>query len=384
MTDRIDLDCNAAAPLLPEAREALLEWLDCANPSSVHADGRRARAAIEAARAAITGAIGAPGAEVVFTSGATEAANLVLTPNYLMGRSPLRYERLLVADTEHACVRDGGRFAPEAVERLPVDRNGRVRRDALAEALARSGDPAIVAIMLANNESGVVQDIAALAAIVHRHGGILVCDAVQALGRIPIDMEALSADFLLLSSRKIGGAYGAGALVARGPMLMPEPILRGGGQERGHRSGTENVAAIASLGAAVASVREGAQMDRLRRLRDRFEREAVRVAPSITIHAVGAERLPNTTLFSFAELKAETAQIAFDLDGIAVSNGSACSSGKVGASHVLTAMGIDAPGAVRISLSRATTDEHIDRALATLRRLGERDAAKLELLPKAA
>ena len=383
MTDRIDLDCNATAPLLPEARAALLEWIDGANASSVHSMGRAARNAVERARVSIAQAIGGGNAEVVFTSGATEAANLALTPNYRMGRSPIRYERMLVADTEHACVRDGGRFTDDAITRLPVDPSGLLDFDALEAALTADERPALVAVMLANNESGVLQDVRAIADLVHRHGGILVCDAVQALGRVPIDLEALGADFLILSSHKIGAAFGAGALVARGPMLMPEPLLRGGGQERGHRSGTENVGAIASFAAAADAVADCNGMKRVRALRDRLEREALRVAPTITVHATDAERLPNTSLLSFSELKAETAQIAFDLDGIAVSNGSACSSGKVGASHVLTAMGIDAPGAVRISLSRQTTNAEIDRALTTLARLGERDAAKLNL-PKAA
>ena len=383
MQTLIDLDCNATAPLLPEARAAMLAWIDGGNASSVHGRGREARTAIEQARKHIAAAVGMDGAEVVFTSGATEAANLALTLNYWMGRSAIAYPRLLVADTDHACTREGGRFAPDSVQRLPVDDHGRLRLDALECALAEAAERAIVAVALANNESGVITDVAAVSEIAHRHGAIVVCDAVQALGRIPIDLDALGADFLLLSSHKIGGAFGAGALVARGPMLMPEPIAVGGGQERGHRAGTENVAAIASFGAAAEAVANCGGMDRVRALRDRFEREAIRVAPTITIHGTDVVRLPNTCFFSFAALKAETAQIAFDLDGIAVSNGSACSSGKVGESHVLRAMGIDAPGAVRVSLSRSTTGADIDGALATLNRLGERDAAKIDL-PKAA
>ena len=379
MPKLLDLDCNATAPLLPEAREAMLAWIDGGNASSVHAKGREARNAVERARRSVAEAIGAEGAEVVVTSGATEAANLALTPNYRMGRSAIRYSRLLVADTDHACTREGGRFATDAVHRLSVDRNGRLLLDALDGELAGLTERAVVAVALANNETGVVENVAAISEIAHRHGAIVVCDAVQALGRIPVDFTELGADFLILSSHKIGGAFGAGALVARGPMLMPEPITIGGGQERGFRAGTENVGAIASFGAAAKAVADCNGMDRVRMLRDRFEREALAVAPTIAIHGTGAERLPNTSLFSFATLKAETAQIAFDLDGIAVSNGSACSSGKVGESHVLRAMGVDAPGAVRVSLSRDTTDADIDRALATLGRLGQRDAAKTDL-----
>ena len=379
---RAYLDCNATTPVCEAAREAWTRWsMVPANPSSTHAAGRAASAAIEDARAVLLEAVGAPNGAVTFTSGATEAANLVLTPHMMMGRTALPHDRLLVGSTEHACMLAGGRFPADAVERLPVDANGIIRADALRAALERGGR-SMVAVQVANNETGVVQDVAALAAITHGAGGTFVCDAVQALDRVPIDMEALGADFLIASSHKVGGPAGAGALIARGPMLAPAPLLLGGGQEGGHRAGTENVAAIAGFAAAVRARRGLDAADAIQARRDRFEAEAMRLAPTITLHGAGTKRLPNTSAFSFAAVPAETAAIAFDLDGIAVSAGSACASGTA-RSHVLAAMGAG-EGAVRVSLGPDTTDAEIDAALATLARLGERDAVKCDAMERRA
>ena len=380
--ERAYLDCNATRPLSAEARAAWLEWAGRpANPSSTHAEGRAAGTVLVRARATLLSAVGAPDGEVVWTAGATEAANLVLTPDLRLGRSPLPHDRLLVGAVEHAAVLAGGRFPRERIETLPVDRDGRVRAGALRNALAEGGR-CLVAIQVANNETGVLQDIAALSAIVREHGGTLVCDAVQALDRVPLDMAALGADFLIVSSHKVGGPHGAGALVARGPMLMPAPLMSGGGQQGGHRAGTENVAAIAGFAAAVEAAHGLRAADSMRALRDRFEREAEALAPSIALHGTGAPRLPNTSAFSFATIPAETAAIAFDLDGIAVSAGSACASGTA-RSHVLAAMGAG-DGAVRVSLGPDTTEADIDRALGTVARLGARDADKAARRPLAA
>ena len=378
--DRVDLDHNATAPLLPEAREAASRWLAAANPSSVHAAGRMARRAVEDARERVAAGLGVVGGTVVFTSGATEAAALALTPDYRDGRAPLHFARLLVAATEHPCVLGGGRFAAENVVRLPVDREGLLDLDALRAALAEG--PALVAVMLANNETGVVQDIPAISAMVREAGGLLVCDATQAVGRLPVRLHDLGADILLLSGHKIGGPMGAGAMMARCGAPLPAPIAEAGGQESGHRGGTENVAAIAGLAAALEIVADLQPMERVGALRDRLEGEAKRLG--LVVRGAAAVRLPNTSLVSFRALSAETAQIAFDLDGIAVSTGSACASGKVGTSHVLAAMGVDAPGAIRFSLGRETTEHEIDRAVATLRRLAARDATKRETLMRAA
>lgn len=380
------LDHNATSPMRAEAREAWARWAGVpANPSSTHKAGRAAAAAVERARGVLLAAVGAPGGAVTFTSGATEAANLVLTPRMAMGRAAVPHTRLLVSAVEHPCVLRGGRFPADAVERLPVDTQGRVDGAALEAALAREaerGRRSMVAVQLANSETGVLQDVASLAALVRGAGGTFVCDAVQALDRVPVDMAALGVDFLIVSSHKIGGPPGAGALVARGPMLAPAPLMTGGGQEDGLRAGTPNVAAIAGFAAAVEA-RAGLQAaETIRTRRDRFERGARRLAPTITIHGAGAERLPNTSAFSFAAIEAETAAIAFDLDAVAVSAGSACASGTA-RSHVVEAMGggasVGTPhSALRVSLGPDTSDADIDAALATLARLGARDAEKLE------
>lgn len=393
------LDCNATGPMRAEAREAWALWAGVpANPSSTHRAGRAAAAAMERARAVMLAAVGAPGGTVTFTSGATEAASLVLTPRMAMGRAPVPHTRLLVSAVEHPCVLHGGRFPADAVERLPVDAEGRVDAAALEAALAREaerGGRSMVAVQLANGETGVLQDVAPLAALVRRAGGTFVCDAVQALDRVPVDMTALGVDFLVVSSHKIGGPPGAGALVARGPMLAPAPLLTGGGQEDGLRAGTPNVAAIAGFAAAVEAGAGLRAADAIRARRDRFERRARQLAPTIAFHGTGAERLPNTSAFSLKAIPAETAAIAFDLDGIAVSAGSACASGTA-RSHVVEAMsegatvGAGASGraphsAVRVSMGPDTSDADIDAALGTLARLGARDAAKLEAArPRAA
>ncbi|MCL6708384.1 cysteine desulfurase [Pseudomonas sp. R2.Fl] len=367
---RIYLDWNATAPLLPAARQAFVDALALeGNPNSVHAEGRTARAAIETARRQVATLVGAAPANVVFTSGATEAANMVLTPDFAMGRSPLRMGRLYVSAIEHPAVRLGGRFAPDDVTEIPVTREGLVDLAALETLLA--GHPAeaglpLVAIMAANNETGVIQPVKEAAALVHAKGGLLVVDAVQAAGRMPLDVDALDADFLILSAHKIGGPKGAGALVSRGETLMPKPLVRGGGQEKGHRGGTENVAAIVAFGAAAAFMANGLaeRNAAIGALRDRLERRMREIASDVAIYGAAAPRLVNTTFFGLPGLKAETGQIAFDLEGVALSAGSACSSGKVGQSHVLTAMGFDPKvGALRISLGISTTEEEIDRAI---------------------
>jgi cysteine desulfurase len=376
---RAYMDWNATAPLLPEAREAFLRvaMMD-GNPSSVHREGRAVRTEIEAARRSLAGALGAKPADVIFTSGATEAANHVLTPNFRMGRSPLKVGRLYVSAIEHKAVFEGGRFAKADVEVVPVTSSGVIDLGALGRVLSGHdlalGLP-MVAVMLANNETGVIQPIAEVAALVRRHGGILVVDAVQGLGRVPLDIAALDADFMIVSSHKIGGPKGAGALVSRGEAMMPSALIHGGGQEKGHRSGTENAASIAGFGAAAAiaghDVAERA--DGLRTMRDSFESRMRDVAPGLVIVGEGSERLPNTTFFSLEGLKSETGQIAFDLEGVALSAGSACSSGKVGESHVLQAMGYDPRmGALRISLGTSTTEQDIERTIAALAKIAGR------------
>ncbi len=372
MADRIYLDWNATAPLRREAREAMTAAMDLrGNPSSVHAEGRQARKLVEDARVAVAGAVGALARNVIFTSGGTEANALALTPGLRRASGP-PVERLAVSAIEHASVLAGGRFPTEAISTIGVTRSGLVDLDRLRVMLADL-PPALVSIMLANNETGAVQPVAEAGEIVHSAGGLLHVDAIQAFGKIPFDINALNADLLTLSAHKIGGPKAAGALVLAEGLLGPEPLLRGGGQERGHRAGTENVAGIAGFGAAVSAALSTVDRDaiRLEGLRNHLE-NGLRQTPDMIVFSDDVTRLPNTTLFTVPGLKAETAVIGFDLAGIAVSSGSACSSGKVQPSHVLQAMGYGpklAQGAVRLSLGWSTSEADIDRCLEAWRKL---------------
>ncbi len=365
MGERTYFDWNATAPLREEARAAVIAALALTgNASSVHAEGRAARRLVEEARERVADLVGAEGRNVTFTSGATEANMLALTPAIEVGGRKEPRDRLLISAIEHPSVRSGGRFPADQVEELPVTARGLVDLAALKRQLGHCQRP-LVSVMLANNETGVVQPIAEIANIVHAASGVLHVDAVQAPGRIPCDIVALGADLLSLSSHKLGGPQGAGALIRRGDIHITDSLIKGGGQERGQRAGTENVIAIAGFGAAAAAAK---QMDgtRMAALRERAEAGIKAASPQAIFFGVDAPRLPNTSLFTVPGLKAETAIIAFDLNGIAVSSGSACSSGKVQASHVLAAMGVEpelARGAVRVSLGWSTNDADIERLL---------------------
>lgn len=336
------------------------------NASSVHAEGRAVRRLIEKAREQVAQLLCADAKNVIFTSGATEANMLALTPMLeIAGRKEPR-DRLFVSAIEHPSVRAGGRFSRESIETLPVMRNGVVDLAALSLAVKKASRP-LVSVMLANNETGVVQPIAQIAEIVHATSGVLHVDAVQAVGKIDCDITALGADLVSVSSHKLGGPQGAGALVRRGDIHVAEPLMKGGGQERGQRAGTENVAAIAGFGAAAAAATR-TDIERVAAMRDRLEQGLRRVTPDVQIFGDRETRLPNTTLFAVPGVKAETAIIAFDLNGIAVSSGSACSSGKVQPSEVLAAMGVDAAlarGAIRASIGNSTTEADFDRFLET-------------------
>ncbi|MDO9413609.1 MAG: cysteine desulfurase family protein [Pseudolabrys sp.] len=368
MTERAYFDWNATAPLRQEAREAMSAALGLTgNASSVHSEGRAARKAIEQARVQVAALVGAEPKNVTFTSGATEANMLALTPALEAGLAKAPRDRLFVSGVEHPSVRSGGRFAAGQVEVLNVDSDGVVDLAALRVALAKAERP-LVSVMLANNETGVIQPIAAIAGIVHAANGLLHVDAVQGAGRIDCDMAALGADLLSLSSHKLGGPQGAGALVRRDGIHVTAPLITGGGQERNLRAGTENVAAIAGFGAAAEAANLSRQADagRMAALRDRFEVALAARTPSAVIFGQNVTRLPNTSLFAVPGLKAETAIISFDLNGIAVSSGAACSSGKVQTSAVLAAMAADADlarGAVRVSLGWTTTEAEIELLL---------------------
>jgi len=378
---RAYLDHNATTPARPEVVEAMLRALAMpGNPSSVHAEGRASRAALERARGQVAALVGARATNVVFTSGGTEANTTILSPGLMDcdgGRDCVRTPAtlLLHGATEHPCVRDGHRFPADAAEAIPVDANGVVDLAWLSARLERfaadyPGARALVSLHLANNETGVIQPIAEVAAMAHRHGALVHSDAVQAAGKIAIDIEALGVDVLTVSAHKLGGPKGVGALVFRtGALELADKPLRGGGQERGWRAGTENVAGIVGFGAAaeVASAALAGEGTRLSALRDRLEEGLLALGPDTAIFGRSAPRLPNTSAFATPGMTAETTLIKLDLAGVALSSGSACSSGKVKRSHVLIAMGVYpamSAGALRASLGWTTSGAEIDQFLA--------------------
>jgi cysteine desulfurase len=358
MQRAVYMDWNATAPVRPEAARAVLRALEeVGNPSSVHGFGRAARKTVEAARIALARHVGAKVEHIVFTSGGTEANALALASN--------AKRRLIVSAIEHDSVLKPA--AGAAV--IQVDRDGVVDLDHLRFLLEQDAQPALVSLMLANNETGVIQPVAQAAHIAHAHGALLHCDAAQALGRIDVDLAALGADFLTLSGHKFGAPQGIGALVTNGAGVTA--LLRGGGQERSRRAGTENVPAIAGFGAALEAI-EADEGERVARLRDALEQRLTAFDPALTAFGRDARRLPNTLCFAAGAKPAETLVMALDLAGIAVSAGSACSSGKVRPSHVVTAMGFDAAKAataLRVSLGHTNTASDIDAFMAAWMRI---------------
>ncbi|MGH6838208.1 MAG: cysteine desulfurase family protein [Methylocella sp.] len=385
---RVYLDYNATAPLRPAAREAMCAALDlCGNASSVHAEGRTARAIIESARAEVAAFAGVAPKNVVFTSGGTEALNLALTPHIETANEKRPFDLLVASAGEHQAVLAGHRFGAQ-LELAGLAPRGVLNIEALGATVARAsaaGHRIMLALQAANNETGVIQPVAAAAEMVHAAGGFLVCDAVQAAGRIDCRIESLGADAIILSAHKFGGPKGAGALCIRSDSYhIREALLRGGGQERGLRAGTENVAGIAgmaaALGAANARLRKEAAV--LAGWRDELEAEISSVAPGAVFFGAGMERLPNTSCFAVPGIEAQVLLIALDMEGIAVSSGSACSSGKVKPSHVLRAMGVApdvATGAIRVSLGWNSRREDCGLFVAALERtistIGARRAA---------
>jgi len=345
------LDYNATAPLKGEVIEAVRAALGrTGNPSSVHGFGREARRALERAREAVAAMVGAAPGQVVFTSGGTEANNQALC-----GSPGVVVVSAVEHDSVLAAVPDAGRAV--------VDREGRVELARLDEQLGRAA-PALVSVMLANNETGVIQPVREVIEVARRHGARVHCDAVQAGGKLAIDMATLGVDFLTLSAHKLGGPQGVGALVV-GAGIEPAALLRGGGQERRWRPGTENLAGIVGFGCACElAMADTGWRRRTSALRDRLEQEIEAIAPAARVFGRGAERLPNTSCLTMPGVGNQTQLIEFDLAGIAVSTGSACSSGKVGPSHVLAAMGVDpaeAASAVRVSFGWASTVEDVER-----------------------
>ncbi len=349
------LDYNATAPVRPEAAAAVGAALaEVGNPSSVHGFGRAARARLETARERVAALVGARPSQVVFTGGGTEANNLAIGGT---GR-----DRILVSAIEHESV-----LKAAASDLIPVERSGVVDLAALDRLLAAERGPALVALMLANNETGVIQPVAEAARIAHANGALFQCDAVQAVGKIAVDFAALGVDLMSLSAHKLGGPPGVGALIVADHVELGAR-QRGGGQERGRRAGTENLPGIVGFGvAAETAAAELGAMARVADLRDDLERRAIAVVPGATIFGRGAPRLPNTTCLSLPGLSSEVQVMGLDLAGVAVSAGSACSSGKVQPSHVLRAMGVDeltAGSAIRVSLGWQSSGEDVEHFLA--------------------
>jgi len=364
MNQRSYLDYNATAPLRTEVREAIANALDLVgNPSSVHEEGRAARAAIEAARVKVARLVGAAPEGVIFTSGGTEANALALA-----AQAGAAWHCYLSA-IEHPSVLAGGRFYRENTTVIAVNADGVVDLEILASELAKhhlGGWRTFVSLMAANNETGALQPVAEASEIVHSAGGLLHSDAVQAAGRIELDMATLGADMLSLSAHKIGGPKGVGALVLK-PGVAVEPLLKGGSQERRKRAGTENVAGIVGFGvAAELASADLARTAAIGALKEVLEAGVVAIASDAVILSKAVPRLANTSCIAVPGAKAETLVIGLDLAGVAVSAGSACSSGKVEASHVLGAMGVLpelAQGAIRVSLGIGTTSADIEAFL---------------------
>jgi cysteine desulfurase len=334
---------------------------------------------VEDARDRIAALIGCAPRQVVFTSGGTEANSMALSPDWLAGTGP---KRVFVSAVEHPSVLHGGRFVADQIETLAVDADGVVDVGLAGQRFAAwreesGGAPFLVSVMLANNETGAVQPVADIAARAHELGGIVHSDAVQAFGKLPLDMAALNVDVLTIAAHKVGGPKGVGALAILRDGLPVAAMLRGGGQEFGYRAGTENVAAIAGFGAVAASPLP--DWETIRAMRDRLKAEAATIAPELTVLSGAAGRLPNTSCFAVPGMSAETLLIALDLEGVAVSAGSACSSGKVARSHVLEAMGASpelSGAAIRVSLGWNTSEEDIDRFIAAWSRIYGKFAAR--------
>jgi len=364
-SSHIYLDNNATMPLRPEARRAMIAALECGgNASSVHAEGRYARQVIEKARRQVGRLVNAPPADVIFTSCGTEANNQVISSALTRGTG-----HILVSAVEHPAVLKVAKASGAQVHVLEVGPDGQVAPQTLASRLEEIGArkapcPVLVSIMLANNETGIIQPIADLARITHEHGGLFHTDAVQGAGKLALDMKALGVDFLSLSAHKIGGPQGAGALVARADVAI-EPLILGGGQERSKRAGTENLSGIAGFGAAAQIVRENTEeMSLIKELRDLLEDRIQGFDSNCIILGKDVERLDNTCFFATPGVKAETLVIALDLDAVAISAGSACASGKASTSFVPVAMGYDeetAASMIRVSLGWQNKAEDIER-----------------------
>ena len=362
------LDYNATVPVRPEVIEEMGQVLASGgNASSVHSLGRKAKSVLEKSRSSIADMINCRPQMITFTSGGTEANNIALRC--------VSAERLIVAATEHDSILDVARHFPGETDILAVGEDGLVDKAELEKLLKGSDRKTVVSIMLANNETGVIQDIAELSELVHYYNGLIHTDAVQAFGKIPLDFRALGVDMMSLSAHKIGGPQGVGAFVAW-EKIDVEPLIRGGGQELGRRSGTENLPGIAGFGVAAGMVPNSLQaMKQIVEWRNRIERELARHSNKVRFFGADSQRLPNVTSILMPGVNSETQVMAMDLAGICVSAGSACSSGKVKASHVITAMGAseeEAASTLRVSLGWNSKEEHVERFIGAWCKLYDR------------
>jgi cysteine desulfurase len=394
MGERAYLDHNATTPLRLAAAEAMTRAFDLVgNPSSIHTEGRAARATMDRARTQIAATVGGETNNVIFTSGATEALNTLLRPSPAIAShsGAKQTNRLLVLATEHSAALAGGAFAPDAIETIPVDADGLIElahlEQRLTELAAASGfAPVTVAVQLANSETGVIQPVRAISQITDRFGALMVCDAVAAFGKVPVNLADLNTDAIVISAHKFGGPKGVGAIILNGGTLqIQQPLLCGGGQEMRRRSGTENVSGIVAMGVAaseaVAHIR--GEAERITALRESLLEGFRATRPDLVVFGENAPGVPNTLNIGVPGLKSETAVIAFDLAGVAISSGSACSSGKVKRSHVLDAMGISrelAESALRFSLGWTTTQADIDKAIAVFTHVAKTAAQRQDAL----
>ena len=375
---RVYLDHNATTPVLPEVVDRMTAALrdEFGNPSSVHHFGQQAKAAIDEARTHVATLLGADPAEVLFTSGGTESDNIAIR-GAAEALEPAGRRHLIATGIEHEAVLNTLKALAKRGWRttlLPVGQSGIVSPDALRTALA--DDTALVSVMHANNEIGTIQPIADLARIAHDRGALFHTDAVQSAAKVPVNVKTLGVDMLSISAHKFYGPKGVGALwIRRGLRVLP--LLTGGRQERSRRAGTENVAGIVGMGVAarIARAKMADEGARLSTLRDRLEAEILAAVPGTAVNGAPAPRVPNTTNLSFDRVEAESLLIALDLEGIAVSTGSACSSGTLEPSHVLKAMGFSAHRAqnsIRFSLGASNTNAEIDRVAAVLPKIVEK------------
>lgn len=389
--ERVYLDHNATSPLRKRVRHAMVEAMDVGgNASSVHAEGRKARWIVERSRETIAALVDAYPDDVLFTSGGTEANITALSPGLVVKKNEDRAEALcFISGIEHPSVRSGGRFERSQIRTMPVTSDGVVDLEAFIDLLdahnisvrpeGQSNKPFIVSVMLANNETGAIQPVKEIADIVRERGGFMHCDGVQGFGRVLFDLRSIGVDLVTIAAHKIGGPKGVGALIGPGiDKVLNDPLMTGGGQELKRRAGTEDVVSIAGFAvAAEISCEELADREMIRSLRDRLEQRLSEDHSDLIIFAKGQNRLDNTSFLAIPGVLAENMIIALDLDGIAVSAGTACSSGKVSQSHVLQAMGVAkdiSQCAFRVSFGPQNEINDVDRLVSSIAKAVERQS----------